>query len=807
MGSTLQSQTHNWTRTNPGGGGAYSTIGASASGIILAGSDLSGAYRSKNEGQTWDVIGASNGLSTAHISGVGFHRTNGNILYLGTNDGIFRSDNGGDDVTKVLDGGYTTDIEFGTDKPAIGYASYHSLDDSNDGVIYKSTNNGVSWSQSSINLPGNRILKIIVNPTDVNTLYILTGLGRFTCSDANVFRSTDGGVNWTNLTTSLSEILDIAIDPNNPDDIYITTMNAPICPKNEGDPYWVDLLGKLYKSSNGGTTWGSSLSNYTGVIWIDKDNANTIRLIDPREPFTWNNRAGTFTSTNGGATFTQTGDVINWGVFFDHNLFWSYGISYNGISKTLGEDLSNINSYFWVNSQWVFSTTDKGATFNNAFTDEVSTGFWQSRGFDNVNMMDISINEENPDIIYTSSFDIGIQRSLDKGKSWQNCNDSEHTGGPAGWDGFGGNSATVLADPKRANVVWASLGRYQNGQTPTFLLKNINTGEKDKWIDVSFGLPNQEIMGLSIDKKSAKENRTLYVTALKDVYKSTNDGTTWSKVFDCNGCRFTAVDQFNSNIVYAGGEKGLWRSMNEGSNWTDVSDAQMLTNDNLGFWHQDYSGVFDVKTDPNHANWVFVTALGNNKGLYKSTDNGNNWSNILTDDFMRKVAIVPQNSNVLYATSSSAFEDGYLNSNSNGIWFSDDGGQNWVQQNQGMAFPFALAVAVDHTTTPTVFVGSPGTGFQRSKVPEASLPVHEYETTKTKARVYPNPFHNSFTISYTKTSYSVKVVNNLGQELAKFSNLKNSKTIALKTLVAGIYFVQVFDDKKQYIDTYKVIKY
>ena len=806
---SLSSQTHNWTRTNPGGGGAYSTIGASASGIIIAGSDLSGAYRSENGGQTWDVIGVSNGLSTAHISGVGFHRTNGNILYLGTNDGLFRSDNGGDTVTKVLDGGYTTDIEFGTDKPTIGYAAYHSEDDVNDGAIYKSTNNGISWSQSSINIPnGNRILKIIVNPTNVNVLYILTGMGRFACSDANVYRSTDGGINWVNLTSSLSEILDVAIDSSNPNHIYITTMNAPICPVKPNDPYWINLLGNLYKSSDGGVTWGAPLSDYTGVIWLDKNASNTIRLIDPREPYPWIGRSGTFTSTDGGLTFTQTGNVKNWGVFFDHNLFWSYGISYNGISKTLGEDLSNDSNYFWINSQWVFSTTDKGKTFNNIFTDEVSSGFWQSRGFDNVNMMDISISEVNPNIIYTANFDIGIQRSLDKGKSWQNCNDSPHTGGPTGWDGFGGNSATVLADPKRANVVWASLGGQQNGQSPTFLLKNTKTGNKNNWVDVSAGLPNEEIMGLSIDKKSPENNRTLYVTALKDVYKSTNDGNSWVKVLDCNGCRFTAVDQFNKNIVYAGGEKGFWRSMNGGSNWTDVSDSQMKTSGGFNFWDSDYSGVFDIKTDPNNKNWVYVTALGNNKGLFRSKNNGTTWTKILTDNFMRKVAIVPQNSNVIYATSSSAFEDGYYNSKSNGIWFSDKGGKegSWVQQNKGMAFPYALAVAIDYTPTPTVFVGSPGTGFQKSSVPLASLPVEEFENAQLNIKIYPNPFQDKLHIDYANEKYSGKIINSLGQELATFSNVTSSISLKLNKLQAGIYFVQIFDITKRHLNTYKVMK-
>jgi len=81
------------------------------------GSDVSGAYRSFDGGQTWDVIGASSGLTETHVSGIGFHKFDGNIIYLGTENGIFRSSDGGNKFTKVLADGYITDIEFGTNHP------------------------------------------------------------------------------------------------------------------------------------------------------------------------------------------------------------------------------------------------------------------------------------------------------------------------------------------------------------------------------------------------------------------------------------------------------------------------------------------------------------------------------------------------------------------------------------------------------------------------------------------------------------------------------------------------------------------
>ena len=71
----VSSQQINWHKTNPGGGGAFSTVGASASGIIVAGSDLSGAYISQDDGKSWFVLGASQGMIATHVSGMGFHPT------------------------------------------------------------------------------------------------------------------------------------------------------------------------------------------------------------------------------------------------------------------------------------------------------------------------------------------------------------------------------------------------------------------------------------------------------------------------------------------------------------------------------------------------------------------------------------------------------------------------------------------------------------------------------------------------------------------------------------------------------------
>ena len=77
------------------------------------------------------------------------------------------------------------------------------------------------------------------------------------------------------------------------------------------------------------------------------------------------------------------------------------------------------------------------------------------------------------------------------------------------------------------------------------------------------GLPNWAACGLSVDRNSPAAQRTLYITMDGDVFRSTDDGATFSRVLTSTVSR-TAVDHFNSNYVYAGGDAGLFRSTDGG---------------------------------------------------------------------------------------------------------------------------------------------------------------------------------------------------------------------------------------------------
>jgi hypothetical protein len=98
--------------------------------------------------------------------------------------------------------------------------------------------------------------------------------------------------------------------------------------------------------------------------------------------------------------------------------------------------------------------------------------------------------------------------------------------------------------------------------------------------------------------------------------------------------------------------------------------------------------------------------------LYVSDNRGGTWTRLLKDDYMRDVAVDPQNPLNLYAASSSAIDAGHYNGASRGILVSRDGGATWRSANEGLSWSFAWCVEVDPSDPTYVFAGMQGSGFQ-----------------------------------------------------------------------------------------------
>ena len=143
------------------------------------------------------------------------------------------------------------------------------------------------------------------------------------------------------------------------------------------------------------------------------------------------------------------------------------------------------------------------------------------------------------------------------------------------------------------------------------------------------------------------------------VWKTVNDGTTWTPVFDKEGSYsigWITLDPNDPAVVWVGtGESnsqrsvsygdGIYRSDDGGKNWT-----------NLGLKKSEHIGR--VVIDPRDSKVVYVAAEGplwgpgGDRGLYKTTDGGKNWKAVLTiseNTGVVDVAIDPSNPDIVYA--------------------------------------------------------------------------------------------------------------------------------------------------------------
>jgi len=793
---TINAQDYDWTRTNPGAGGAFNVVKVGPTAKVIACSDLSGAYLSNDDGASWTVLGDNVGIDQTHASTVGFHTKDESTFCIGTEDGIYLTTDAGLNFIKTLSEGYIEDITYSRSDSEIAYAAYHPVWNSDSGSIYKSTDGGSSWESISVDLPSKlRILKIEISPLNANVIYCLSGAGDFACTEALLFKSINGGVNWTQVNMS-EPIMDFEVSNTNENHLYITTMNANC----NAQWYWTDLEGSFYESIDAGESW-HELASRTGVIWIEED---TMKLIDPREPYEWISSAGTWSSDDNGINWEQIGEVDDMEVAFPGSLLWSYGTTDSGICRTLGETLTPGVRY-WAHSRFVYGTEDGGLSFKNKFSNQNSENTWTSRGIDNVVMYDLEINESNTNIIYAGYWDIGLWRSLDKGKNWEYCSQEEFTGN---WEGNGGNVMSILSDPDRTNVVWAaSKGSFgEDG----YVIKSTDTGRLGSWISSNQGLnQSSDIYSLTYLPDSPINNRELLVSSGGEIYKSTDDGLSWSRKSSDGGIRVFAVDQFDNDIIYAGGEKGFWRSADRGESWTEtgISDFTGTTNGSSDEWG--WEGVTDICSDPFNPNMVYISVLGAGKGLYKSIDSGLSWEQIFQNRFMRSIELSKNISDKIYAGSSSAYSSGGLRNGSKGILLSEDGGGSWTEINGAMPFPFALTIDISGTEHDTVYVGSPGTGFQYSVDPTVSSTKNADQLSETRfLKVNPNPVKDFLNIEWESQSpRHIEIYDLQGQLLItlEVNNEDGDQNISfpVSELPNGTYFIKVNSDIRS---SYKFIK-
>src|SRR5579871_5397798 len=166
------------------------------------------------------------------------------------------------------------------------------------------------------------------------------------------------------------------------------------------------------------------------------------------------------------------------------------------------------------------------------------------------------------------------------------------------------------------------------------------------------------VMSIAVNPKNKFE---YYVgVAAGGVWKTVNDGTTWTPVFDGEGSYsigWVTLDPNDSSVLWVGsGESNSQRSVGYGDGIYRSDDGGKAWQ-NLGLKKSEHIGR--VVVDPRDSKVVYVAAAGplwgsgGDRGLYKSTDSGKTWKAVLTiseNTGVNDVALDPSNPDIVYAS-------------------------------------------------------------------------------------------------------------------------------------------------------------
>ena len=606
--------------------------------------------------------------------------------------------------------------------------------------VFKSTDGGASWTPIG-NITG--VTALALDPTSALVVYAGTGHG--------VLKTTDGGDSWSFAGLPDTPIFILVVDPITPSTLYAA-----------------DARGSLYKSTDGGGSWGAVGMGLPpegiAVIAIDPAAASTLYVVSRGFALykstdggqSWNaiNRpfgpllvidpstspstlyslfgAGLSKSTDGGTSWTATG--------------------LNKVVLSLAVDSNNPGTLYASTSgprqtgQAIYKSADGGNTWNAVDTSIPVTG-------------SLVLSPANPSNIYAGTFSGGVFRSVDAGANWSGAN--------SGLRVFG--IQVLVADPVDPATI------YAGGDEGLF--KTIDTG--GSWnrqiafqltcCDLPPGLPPPvtfppfppiapaSVQSLLIDFTNTS---TFYVGTHRTdgcyfldtlLFRST-DGATWSDSITphqsgCLADAFMAMDPNDPMTIYLRWGDfydgfGLSKSTDGGATWTftriggnalnalvidPANSAALYVGTDNGVLQSTDGGASShlaglananvslLAIDPLQPNVLYAGASGvypappGFQGLFKSTDSGGSWSPI--GDGLGDVIAARASANALILNPNHSGVL-YLATSGYGVFKSADGGASWSAINGGLAHLDVRVLAITRGDVTTVYAGTPAGVFK-----------------------------------------------------------------------------------------------
>ena len=390
------------------------------------------------------------------------------------------------------------------------------------GGVWKTTDSGVTWTNVTDGfLNTSSVGAVAVADSDPNVIYVGMGehaiRGVMTSHGDGVYKSTDAGRTWTHMGLVRSRAISrIQIHPTDPDHVYVAVQGAPYGPTEERG---------IYRSTDGGASWDH-------VLYIGETAGASDLAMDP------------------------TNARILYAAFWDHlRTPWEV--------RSGGE------------GSGIHKSTDGGETWEEIGGDP-DTGFPELTG-----KMSVSVSAD-PDRLYAlveADPDGGLCRSDDAGETWTLVNETWAIRARAWY------YIKVFADPQNPDVVWITNARLMKSIDGGKTFARVRTPHGDNhhlWIhpDDSTIMINSNDGGVNVTHNGGAswsgqqnqptaqfyrvnvDNRFPYYvyggqqdnSSVAIASRSFGSGIGWKDWYSVGGCEsaYTAFDPDDPALIYAG---------------------------------------------------------------------------------------------------------------------------------------------------------------------------------------------------------------------------------------------------------------
>ncbi len=575
-----------------------------------------GVYKTTDGGKSWKNMGLKESRQIGMIAidprntDIVFVAAEGSVWGPGGDRGLYKTTDGGKTWKKVLEISENTgvnnvimvpghpDIMFATSEQRRRHV-FTKIGGGPESAIYKSTDGGENWTKLTSGLPGGHVggMGIAASPAKPGTIYAIIEAEGET---GGFFRSTDMGESWSKMSDYSSSgqyYNEIVCDPKDPDKVYS-----------------LETVSRV--TLDGGKTWNAVGNNNRHVddhaMWIDPHDTNHFLI---------GGDGGAYESYDGGKNYQFKSNLPVtqfYRVAVDNSLpfYWVYGGTQD--NNSFGGPTQNLNSAGVANDEWIVTVG--------------GDGFWQA------------VDPTDPNIVYSE---------------WQ-------YGNSVRFDKQSGEAIDIKPQPRQGELTY----RW-NWDAPMILSPHSHTR-----------------LYVAANKVFRSDDRGNSWTVISDDLTRNMDRNTWqvmgkywsvdAVVKDVSTSLFGTIvslaeSEAKEGLVYAGTDDGLIQvTDNDGESWTRIASFPGVP---------EYTYVSDICPSKFDENVVFASFCNLKRDdfkpyLLKSTDKGKTWTSIASN--------LPDNGSVRSIEQDFIDPDLLFVGTEFGCFFSNDGGKKWIELTAGM---------------------------------------------------------------------------------------------------------------------------